>query len=395
MRVVVDSNAVALTQQAYQTAAAGLLNRSESLNGDVGDLLTNAQTAEEGDRSGEALTLFSQARSGCDEVVELLRTMTDDSILSDSGASRSAVLAVTSAQAKTADAGIARVQAAAKSEAVSDASREMEGSYSLLSDEISTIENLVSQYVPLSPFYDLPKQQLEAVQIDLNDSAGKSKIIRSKLDALKTSAAQQDPLLVDKVTLSLTDLDRLDAHVTTMLSEVTDELNYPRLARQQDAYNRAEMVKAIGGAVGWVFLHPPSDIVAFRYELPFEVVTDQGFDFTDETDLQLSIEGTFASGFWVRTILTNDDDTLFSPGVMIQALRQEADLGFFKDGLFGIGFQWDWDRQAIADSKSESLPREYTAMLHMGALDAQKTWPSVLFTLAYQIPDTFSTFILP
>jgi hypothetical protein len=393
VRIRVDGNALLLADQPYRTAATNLLDRAEQALGEVDLMLAGAEEAESKSGIPEALTGFRNARSRAKEIRSLIKPLGNPSLTSDNGMTLKTLLVSLDSQEIRISSGLERIQTTEIESEKGSATQELEKAFELLSHEMDRIDGTVGDYERIEPFYDLPRTTLETILLDLSRGQQNAGLVHEKLINLKSRVPADSILMGAKVSLALSDLGTLETKLAKQKTEAETELREPRLARQEAARQMAEIGNSFGTAFGYVFLHVPTEILGFRYTLPFGWDGEHPVTLTKENDFLLRAEGTFPAGFWIRASLSNEDVSLaqagLAPGSFNSSLSSELAMGYFHGAMFGAGFGWDWIRTIRSDIggfQPVKTTKEMAARLILGGANQPGTRIDWLLSLRYRIP---------
>ncbi|MFP4363695.1 MAG: hypothetical protein ACLFR1_07475 [Spirochaetia bacterium] len=397
VRVLVDQNAVIMTEQPYRNTVINFLNRSESILNEAESLIASAQRDEENLRMSEAYASFRQAQSRIEEVKSLLQSLNDNSVLSDSGNNRTALFNIATSMETTIASGVERLRELASESERNEEAEESRRTFRLLENETHSIDAFIDEYLPLSPFYDMPEAELRTILTEVEANLDKIRTqLRERYQVLKENLPSDMVFLREQIDLTLSDLDTQEENLDRMRDELRLEIRNPRLQRQENARRSAEFWKNVGRGIGWFFLHDPGDILVFRWDLPFHISQEQGFQMRNEFNGMIRLERGFDLGVWLRTSTISDEITLTN-SLRNSALSQEASIGFFNNFMFGLGFQWDWMRRIIGDNELHSGPAvsESEIMFHFGGIDHNYLRPFWLLSFSYRVPVFMNPFIVP
>jgi len=402
LRVRVDGNAVIMTETQYRNTATDLLNRGEKLVGELEKSLADATADETNLQIAQALTEYRNARSRIREIGVLLKAMGDESQVSESGKSLAALRQTVKALEERVSAGMDRIESIEKKTEKDAATEEMADALELLSAEIEKIGLDVEKQEALSPFYDLPRAQLEPIVIGLKNGQDKMKLVTEKLAFMKGKVPADRVLMEQKVQMALADAAELEAKLKSLKEAADLELRNPRLARQESARFWSEVGKGSLGALSYAFLHKPADVVSLRYDLPFAWDGEHAIGGTMEQDFRLQAEGAFPFGFWIRGQLANSETALVSDAAtgsraVNTALYSEADLGYFRGILFAAGFGWDWTHGIIpaGSTVSQKTAKESYVRVMLGGANQEGTRIDWLLSLKYRFPLFADPFLVP
>ncbi|NOY10247.1 MAG: hypothetical protein GXP33_15545 [Spirochaetes bacterium] len=391
--VKVDRNSIIMTEGQYRVAAVSLLDRAEKIIEDTEKTLNDAETAEENLRMSEALIGYKHALTRCNENSELLKNLGDNSISATDGKNLSSILSVIDSLKLRSDTGLKRLEELAKKSEKSAAMEEISKALDLIGVELAKIENTSGQYSKIEPFYDLPKEQLQSILIDVNSFIEREAEMRGKLDFLFGKVSEENLFLKERIEITWSDLDRSGEKLAKMKKELNLEIKEPRLVRQEKARKREERKKAVINAVSYLFLHNPSEVLSFRYYIPVDWDGEKKFSFIDENNWVLASEGLF-SGFWIHGSLENREHKMMQSKDTV--LASQAGIGIAQKVLFGVGFSWEWIHTVSADSAGKGAGiKENAFTLFFGGPNSNGTAINWLFSFTYRIPLFFDPFIAP
>lgn len=391
VKVLVDQNAMILTENSYRMEAENLLNRAEVKTDETEQLLKEAEKAEANLRMSEAFVLYGQARVRLKEVGELLKYLSDVSVQSSKGNTLSTIRSLTGGMELRVTSGLTRLEALAKESEKDKVLTELDESFDLIMEEVKKLEKAVESNSEIEPFYDLPKTQLDSILIELNSSLEREEPIRERLLFLKSRVPEEKMLLKDRIDIAYTDLTALGIKIKKMKEEVELEIAEPRLKRQEKARRKAERRRKIKETVSYVFLHKPTEVLTFHYTLPFEWDGESDITASGNPEWWIRAEGTFDMGFWIRGLLKHDEIDLFEGHT--ETLTSEIGIGFFRETLFGVGFGWDWIRK-INNEKCKEL-KENSLIFFMGKVNKERNRVDALLSFKYRIPLIWDDIIIP
>ncbi len=394
VHITIPQNPVILMEANYRSAAISLLDKAESSLEQAATTADEAAVAEGNLHLSEALTLFKQAQSKTDEAILLVRPIADMSVLSARGLNKTAIMQTAATLHGTVSSGMDRIAAAEQKVLRETGMAETRNTYELLTAELEDIGTIVETYASRSPFYDLQKYELEHIVASLENGASKNKIVLEKLHALLKTVPGNQSFLREKIQFSITDSKEYGAALAAMTVEAKEEIRYPRLAKQEDAYRNARFWEAVGKGVEWFFLHEPKDVFTIRYHLPFFIDPSKGGGWSEEFNMSARMEGLFPVGFWIRSDFVKND-TVVSDRITDIALTQEIDLGFFSPYLIGAGFGWDWIHGITTDSVYHPLSSRMFAKVFFGIVNPRALKPLVIISFSYMIPQFAEPFVLP
>lgn len=373
VRVRIDQQAVLMTEQTYRESAVNLLDRAEKLLEEVEPRVEEAQGHEENMRLGEAYTNYKQAASRLDELTLLLSPLADSSLQSRNGNSKPALMNIAGTLRTTVESGLARLAALEEKTEVSETTEEIRKTYELLAGELGKVQTVADAYIPLSPFFDLPRTELEAILLEIRQSIDLNDDLGGKLDQLKGGVPADKVYLLEKIDLSCAETEQLEGTLKRLEGEVKREIRVPRLTRQERAYKRSVLGEKMGHAL---LRREPGDIFILRYYLPFglETGTDTRFGLTREFEIEAAVEYYFNELIWFQTALWKDDLHV-DPGVKDISLAQEAHIGFGRAFFAGGGGGWDWGRWVKTESGAEPAAGNFSIDAFIGGIDRERQWP--------------------
>lgn len=383
VRVRIDRQTVLLTEQTYQESAINLLDRAETILDDAEPKVRAAQGYEENMRLGEAYTNYKQAETKLDELTLLLNPLGDSSLQSSEGNAKPALIAVEKTLRKTVESGLNRLAEIEKETEVSQTTEEIQRTYNLLLEEKAKVDTVKDEYLPLSPFYDLPQAELDAMLQEIRQAIDLNGDIREKLKGLREGVPRDKVYLSEKIELSRKECEQSGETLERLEEEVKAEIRLPRLVRQERAYKR----KAFGEKLGYVLLkREPRDVFMIRYYLPFglDAGGDPRFGLTREFEIKAAVEYYFTDFVWFQTAVWKDDLFLESE-IKDVALSQEAHLGFGGRFFVGGGAAWNWARWVKSSGRMEKTVGNFTIDVVAGGMDLERQWPWGILTLSLPI----------
>lgn len=372
-RVRIDQQAVLMTEQTYQESAVNLLDRAEKIQSDAESRVEEAQGHEENMRLGEAYTNYKQAESRLDELVLLLGPLGDSSLQSSEGNSKPALMKIAETLQSTVESGLSRLEEIEKETEVSEATEEIRKTYNLLTEELKKVRNITETYLSLSPFYDMPQAELDAILLKLQQAMDLNSGIGEKLNNLQSGIPGDKVYLIEKVDLTFAETEQLNGTLQRLEEEVKDEIRLPRLVRQERAYKRNIFKEKLGY---FLLKREPRDVFVLRYFLPFGLNTgeDARFGLTREFEIEAGVEHYFSDLVWFQTALWKDD-LYVDPGIKDISLAQEAHIGFGRGFFAGGGASWDWGRWVKTDSGAEPAAGNFSIDAFIGGIDRDRQWP--------------------
>ncbi len=387
VRVRIDQQAVIITQPNYAENVQNILDRTEKILEEAEESVRAAQGHEENLRMAAAYTQFKQVETRLAELRLLLAPLGDSSLQSRNGNTKPALTQISSTLQSTVSSGIERLEKIERETEVSEATEEIRRTYTLLDQELEGIGGIVEKYGVQSPFYDIPKPELQAVLVELEQARELNGEIGEKLLTLKEGVPKDKLFLIEKIDLSYADTERLDAVLERLAGEVKLEIRAPRLVRQERARKWGQFTQGLASAL---VERTPRDIFVFRYYLPLGLDAGSrgdGFGFTGQFEFAAALEYYFADLVWFNTVLEKRD-TLTGIDSKSIGFSQELNLGFGRLFLVGIGGGWDWGRWVRAAGVSDPAVRELYGNVFVGMIDREQNWPWGLLTL--KVPFRFA-----
>jgi hypothetical protein len=379
VRVVIGQQAVIMTEQSYTDSVLNLLDRAEGLLEEAESRVAKGQNHEENLQLAAAYTQYKQAESRLKELKLLLEPLGDSALQSSKGNSKPALMQIITTLQQTVSSAIARLEEIERETEVSKATEEIRRTYDLLQNELSKVEAVIEEYGAVSPFYDLPKDRLEAIRVDLEQAMELNSEIGDKFRQIKDGVPPDKLFLIEKIELSKNETENYEAVLGRLHGEVVREIRVPRLLRQERARRWAEFKKGLGHAL---VKRKPLDVFTLRYYLPLGLSTGGGggFGFTGEFDFTASVEYYFGGLFWFHTALVKDDYPFPGGGKNI-GLSQELNIGFGRRFLVGAGAEWDWGRWIKDTAGSDGTVKELYVQGFIGMIDRTNNWPWALLIL--------------
>jgi hypothetical protein len=391
VQVLIDRNAVDLAEPFYQSRAIGLLNQAEDLLSQADESLKEASLQESNLDVPSAIFHYKTTLSLCRRINRLIRPLGDTGLQSDSGNTLFVIGNITAAlQAESAES-LGRLEEIEGELEKRELTEELDNTYGAFAESIEDIDTVVREYDLLSPFYDLPRSQLETVRIEIEGALALASDLQSNLVVFQQNLPEDSLLYKQRTEMALTDLDVSMNMLVKMQDEVTREIREPRMERQEIARRQAEFNEAVTGAARYVFLHPPTEVLSFRYTIPAEWDGRNPPAGTDKREFRIMAEGTISSGFWIRGTLFEKDIALLT-GEMNRPLSSELALGYFGDRIiFGVGFEWDWLRQI----QNEKTLNESSVKVILGGVDQERLRANWLLGFQYRVPAFMNPPIIP
>ncbi len=393
VRIKILQEMIVMTEQSYYVNVLNTLNRAESSIETIDSVVQNARSAEENLRMSEAFILYKQVEAQCSEVKFLLDQIGDNSILSDKGNSRLIILNIVNGLYDSIAGGTARLEKMAREKDSVSLAEELNNTYLLLLEETERIKDVIIRTAAYSPFFDLPKHQLDDFKIEVETSLDTiAEQLADKFIVLKTNLPEDQIFLHERISLDLNELDKMEMQLKQMEKEIKREIRDPRLERQERAWKSSLFWRAVGNGAKWVFFHQAADIFTIRYSLPFEIFMETGVAGIDGFNMKFNLEKAFNPGIWVKTSVESKDIPL-GGNILNSALTHEAAIGFYKKILFGAGYLWDWQHLLKQEGGDLELPNESAVKLYLGGIDHERTRPLWLLSLKYKIPGGIDEFI--
>lgn len=391
-RVRIDKTDVALSEQAYYVAVLGVLNSAESILRQAEEALSKAKRAEENLELPEAYVSFVHASEEAERAMGLLLPVETGAVVSDGGSSVSVLKERTTSVAGAAGDGIGRISSLEeknrKDSAVGD-------TYEMLKSEMESLESFVLEHQEMRPFYDLEKGELEALLVDVKnkaDLAGKD--LKKSYQELLQALAEDQEFLQKRIEMDMVQLENREKQLDQMVKELRLEIRNPRLQRQEAAQKRAERARALGKALGWLFTHEPSEILSLRLSPGLAVKHEGGFT---QVPLRFNLGIEYGTGgIWFHTRFFRDALSLLGPdgaeGIH-HSMHQLADIGFYRNSLFSLGFLWTWKSSFKDSSGTETaLNPSYGVRLALGKMQSREDVLGSAISYTYYIPSAMEEF---
>ncbi len=342
VRVLIDRNAVSLAEPNYQAAAILHLNQADEVLVQAEAGLREGASQESNLQLARAGRSYKATLDLCRRAEGLLKDLANVTLRSDSGKNLKVLQNQRLSLEQEAGSALDRLDKAERETAKDQINQEWEQTFLLLSQEIEHIEDVVRDHSPLEPFYDLPREQLEAIRIELQGAVARGDEVTENLTLMQERLPEDARLMREKTAFAMTDLDTLHKRLRQMMSEVELELRDPRMARQDRAKEAAAARETLEAVVTYAFLHEPGEYLSLRYVLPFEVSLLGTLETPGKFEFRIMGEGLFPVGVWVRGLFFKEDLPVDS-GTLNRSLSSEAAVGFYSDAtLYGIGIGWDW-----------------------------------------------------
>ena len=394
VRVLIPVEPVNLTERSYEAQVTQLLDSAFSLLNNAQQKITDATAAENNLNNAEALALFNGARRDLRSAEVILEPIGNTSVLSGAGMTVSTIRQLHAAAAEQAEEGIARLNSIREEQIQDSGLKRTSESIQILADEIAEILGFADELQPLSPFYDLPSDELEGYLSEVRSRIDRLDVLSERLEAIGASIDDDAALLAQDISIALDDAEYSRRTLTRFRDELSLEIANPRLQRQEAARAWAEFGRSLLDGVGWFFLHEPLGVVSLRYNLPFVLNPGDGPSIRNGFEGHLRVEGALnrqgrqGLGIWLRTNARFAGDTVNdgTQDVGFSSFSQSVDAGLIGDVLLGVGFEWDWVRDVrVGDSTVPGRPLN-RLMVHLGTVPQDAFRPDFLATLSYQLP---------
>ncbi len=389
--VLIPVEPVNLTERSYEAQVTQLLDSAFSLLNGAQQKISDATAAENNLNNAEALALFNGARRDLRSAEVVLEPIGNTSVLSGAGMTASTIRQLHAAAVEQVDEGISRLNTIRESQIQDSGLKRTSESIQILADEVTDILAFTDELQPLSPFYDLPTDQLESYLSEVRSRIDRLDVLGERLESIRASLGNDAALLLQDVSIAMDDAEYSRRTLNRFADELRLEISNPRLQRQEAARAWAEFGRSLLDGIGWFFLHDPLGVVSLRYNLPFVLNPGQGASIRNGFEGHLRVEGALnrqGLGIWLRTNARFAGDTVNdgAQDVGFSSFSQSVDAGLIGDVLLGVGFEWDWVREVrVGDSSLPGRPLN-RIMVHLGAVPDEALRPDFLATLSYQLP---------
>lgn len=380
IRLVVDDESLRLLYNSlYISTVTTILDSAEANLLQAEKLGAEARSAETDGQIGRAMSLYWQARDASETGLGLLEPIGDAAVVSTSGRKKAPELReVLSAVRTTMTSGYDRIKSAERS--LAD-----DKELSSVIDALSGIEDMLIEIDAwmgsISPLVSQVEQQTKEALIALRDQLDvrhqtlvDSRLVLSRLENL---VPKSNELLGNRIDIARLKIDRNASYISSSRKTVDREIRNPAIVRAR----RAQTAR-------WIALHEPTRSLSLRLYSPFGLDPEAN-DFsvieTSRFEFGLAAEKAFgdASGLWLRTTLRKDDAILAIPSATKNTgYSQTIDLGFYRQGLIGAGFGWDWMRRG----DGEFLERKTVLRAIAGGMTGQPRTPLWFAVLSWELP---------
>ncbi len=343
----------------YVSTVVNLLDQAEANLGKAESLAEMAKQAEIKTDLGKALSYFWQSRDLCDAGLYLLEPISDATVFSTTGKKKTQDLREILKTVRTSMlAGYERIKSAEKSlaqdESMVSAVSELEKAEKAVIEIEAWLDSINPQ---LEKLEGTPKETLVTLKNKMDLNLRTLNDQRLALGRIEDAVPKDRDLFLSRIDVARRGIDRSRKFLADSRSLVDREIRSPAIVRAK----RAQTAK-------WVFMHKPTRALSLRLYSPFGI--DPGsneFAFLDtgRFEFNVSSEGAFgkSDGIWIQTSLKKDDAILFQETeefVKNTGYNQVINLGFYGEKLFGVGFNWDWYRQAAGQAVNKRLsPRVF------------------------------------
>ena len=380
IQLVIDDESLRLLYNSlYVSTVTTILDSAEANLAEAERLGAEARSAETDGQIGRAMSLYWQARDASEVGLALLEPIGDAAVVSTNGRKKAPELReILGAIKTTTTSGYDRIKLAERGLAddkelasIVDALNGIEELLVEIDDWIQSVSPLVSQVE------QQPRDQLITLRDQLDIRYKTITDAALELSRLEKLVPRSNELLGNRIDIARRKIDRNSGYLSASRKTVDREIRNPAIVRAK----RAQTVR-------WIAFHEPTRSLALRLYSPFGLDPESnGFDFveTDRVEFSFAAEKTFgdAAGFWIRTMGRKDDAVLASaPGTKNTGYSQNIDLGFYRNGLVGVGFGWDWLRR----SGGESIERKSVFRAFIGGMTEQPRSPLWLAVLSWELP---------
>ena len=393
VRIAIDQNAVILAEAPYTTAATGLLNRADTLIQDA-ETATRKASEYEGELNiQDAFGYYRRAEALLSEARIVLTPIGDDSVFSDAGGNASSLLTTIAGLSATVSTGLARIERLSSEIASEQGRRQHREVLSQVEERIAAADSIIQSYIPQSPFYDLPGDQLESIHSSLALTRSDLAAIIENLQSIRAALPENEEMAAKRVDLGLSTAERLFDHTTRMIGEVDTEIDYPRLERQEDEARRKRRREAVSRAARWVLFHQPSDYLSYARSLPFLIDHRDGRSRLPAAEWRLQAEATFEPGIWLHAGLRRGVHSGESE-LYRTALTQSVGFGVVGRRIWGLGYAWDWVAYE-SEERDDELEADRELALYLGRPNRNLRRADIMVSLSYRIPRYWGGIVVP
>ncbi|MFA6506370.1 MAG: hypothetical protein WCT14_09740 [Treponemataceae bacterium] len=368
----------------YSTTVGALLDRAEAALTEADPLIADGGNRESNSDLGGAETAYRRAASKADEALRLVGPVEDAVFFSTVGNRKALELKAMVGTLRAAAAeGLDRIKESQQRLAVDSSYKNVLDLLQTVDEELRVLQVTADELYPIS---DAPR------------SYGAERLSSSK----------------DRAAASLEALARRRTLVKEKESGMSEQMEYPRV-RMKLILDRIDLLESSFRAVSaaangelfrrstpvqaavWLFNHAPIDAVAFGFVFPIGVKPgNEGIEReTLPYRLDARAEGSFSvgsGGIWCRTTAFYETERLLG-GIDSTSLSQGVDVGFYGNGLFAVGFRWDWMRQ-IGEARGKLIKALALTVGSAGQGLGSKRWvPLWITTFSWELP-AFDGFVL-
>lgn len=403
LRVGIDDAAVNLTERPYEASVIGLLERAEGLIVQASTASRQAADSEAQLSAQEAYARYSDAKSALDEVRVILSPLADTSIFTADGSNLPSLRTRLEALETSVTAGLARIEQAESELAVEANVQRARQTLDAIEERVAIARELVERYVPRSPFFDIPEEELRSIEGELSSTRTELSDLIERLAELRDTIGEKDSLVAERTQIEISSARTLTERIDRMIEEVKEEIRYPRLKRQADQARRALRREKLWSSVAGLATREPTGYLSI--EKQFGAVLDHrtGGEWRRPNCLAVTSEFTFVPGPWLVTTFDRRIVWL-ADGSYQRTLSQDIGVGLVRQRMLGIGFSWDWASAAVgapADPEDtqaddeESLQPTPSISFYLGRPSRDVERIDLLIQARYRIPAYWGTFLAP
>ncbi len=393
LRVGVDGNAVNLTEGPYEGAAVGLLERSERLLQQA-DAATRRGADRESQLSAQdAYGAYSEAQSVLEEVRVILAPLGDNSVFTRSGSNLAALRTRLDALETSVAGGLARIERIEQDLEAEQGVRQSVETLRALEERVDAARTVVERYVVRSPFFDIPREELESIRGELEATSAELAAVADRLIQLRSTVEERDPLVAERAQIEITAARTLMDRSDRMVEEVVREIRYPRLERQADEARRKLRRQAVAEGIRWSLLHQPGGHIRAAKTAAVVIDHRDGLTASRPTGFSVSGEVAFVPGVWLMTRLDRRV-TVLAGGGNQRELTQRVAAGAVGRRLFGVGYGWDWHAVREQADPVELAPTRAVS-LYLGRPNDSEQRIDLLVAATYRVPHFWGAFIGP
>jgi len=369
-----DTSAVALARGEYEEAGVERLSQIESLLIQGENSLITGDSYLTQEEYSLAKGEFEKALSLCQQADELLNTIGDTGIRSPNGSTR--VVLATSLRIKQSRSKDSLVRV---DELMSR--NDLEDTLRIHVRQQRTAEQDLRRWQEKSPFYGEDPAVLEGLIEQMAAQEEELLFIQQQYQEIRPEFDPANQVLLSRLAVAHGDLREDLVILKRLQREVVREKNTPRAqvlatqeAEEEEKQKRRQRTL-------WLLTHTTRDHVAFRLYNPYIFNGDNNWEPLDSFQFSVRGEGVFG-GVWLRTILDQEEGDLL--GVSYSRLSQQISVGLGLNGLWGLGYKWDWsyDLQGVPQA-----PEEQMVSLYLGGVAPRKKWANWILSFNYRIPE--------